>query len=62
MTGQPVRRVVTGHDASNRSVIVADGRDQRIFDDLGEPGLVFQEIWHTTETPAMIDRGQHEAD
>ena len=25
MTGQPVRRVVTGHDASNQSVIVADG-------------------------------------
>ena len=61
MTGQPVRRVVTGHDASNQSVIVADGAATRVYDDLGEPGLVFHEIWHTTETPAIIDRRQHEA-
>ena len=58
----PVRRIVTGHDASNRAIIVADGPTARIFDDLGEEGLVFQEIWHTTETPAIIDRDRREAD
>lgn len=34
----------------------------RRYDDLGEEGLVFQEVWHTTETPAVIDRRQLEAD
>ena len=61
MTG-PVRRIVTGHDASNKAIIVADGPTGRIFDDLGEEGLVFQEIWNTTETPALIDRDRREAD
>jgi hypothetical protein len=59
---EPVRRIVTGHDDSNRAIIVADGPPSRIFDDLGEEGLVFQEIWNTTETPALIDRYRDEAD
>ena len=58
----PVRRVVTGHDADGTAIIVSDGPAQRIFDNLGEEGLVFQEIWHTTETPALIDRDRREAD
>lgn len=45
----PVRRVVTGHDADGRAIIVADGPSARIYDDLGEEGLVFQESRHTTE-------------
>ena len=57
-----VRRIVTGHDEEGRAVIVADGPTSRVFDDLGLDGLVFQEIWHTTETPALIDRAQLEAD
>lgn len=61
LTG-PVRRIITGHDASNKAIIVADGPTERIFDDLGEEGLVFQEIWNTTETPALIDRDRREAD
>ena len=61
LTG-PVRRIVTGHNASNKAIIVADGPTERIFDDLGEDGLVFQEIWNTTETPALIDRDRREAD
>jgi len=61
LTG-PVRRVVTGHDASNQSIIVADGPSARIFDKLGQEGLIFQEIWNTTESPALINRDQQEAD
>lgn len=56
----PVRRIVTGHNASNQSIIVADGPSARIFDNLGQEGLVFQEIWATTQTPAPIDRSQRE--
>jgi mannose-6-phosphate isomerase-like protein (cupin superfamily) len=58
----PVRRVVTGHNAANESIIVADGPSARIFDNLGQEGLVFQEIWATTQTPALVDRDQREVD
>jgi mannose-6-phosphate isomerase-like protein (cupin superfamily) len=58
----PLRRVVTGHDADGKAIIVADGPPSRVYDDLGEEGLVFHEIWHTTETPAQIDRDTREAD
>lgn len=51
-----VRRVVTGHDAHGRSVIASDGPPDRIYRDLGEPGLVFFEVWNTRETPARLDR------
>jgi mannose-6-phosphate isomerase-like protein (cupin superfamily) len=52
----PFRRVVTGHDTQGRAIIVEDGAPSRIFDKLGEPGLVFYEVWNTRETPARIDR------
>jgi mannose-6-phosphate isomerase-like protein (cupin superfamily) len=58
----PVRRVVTGHDADGTAIIVSDGPSSRVFDNLGEEGLVFHEIWHTTEMPALIDRDRREAD
>ena len=58
----PVRRIVTGHNADDQAIIVADGPSARIFDNLGQEGLVFQEIWSTTETPALIDRDQREVD
>ena len=58
----PVRRIITGHDDNGTAIIVADGPTSRIFDALGEEGLVFQEIWHTTETPALIDRDRREAE
>jgi mannose-6-phosphate isomerase-like protein (cupin superfamily) len=61
LTG-PVRRIVTGHNASNQSIIVADGPSERIYDNLGQPGLVFQEIWATMQTPAPIDRDQQRVD
>ena len=54
--GGPVRRIVTGHDAQKRAVIASDGAPERVFDQLGEEGLVFYEIWNTQQTPALIDR------
>uniref|UniRef100_UPI0035C9F29D cupin domain-containing protein n=1 Tax=uncultured Sphingomonas sp. TaxID=158754 RepID=UPI0035C9F29D len=53
---RPVRRIVTGHDASGQSIVTEDGPPSRVFDTLGEPGLVFHEIWSTGATPAMIER------
>lgn len=51
-----MRRIVTGHDAAGRSIVTEDGPPARRYDDLGEPGLVFHEIWHTAQTPAAIER------
>jgi quercetin dioxygenase-like cupin family protein len=49
------RRVVTGHDASGRSVVLEDGpvrRSQAI------PGAVFHELWNTREMPAPVQTAE----
>lgn len=58
--GTSFRRIVTGHTATNRATIVADAPPARVFDNLGEEGLVFYEVWNTRETPALIDRNDAE--
>jgi quercetin dioxygenase-like cupin family protein len=45
------RRVVTGHDAEGRSVVVSDGPAPK---SLKISSAVFHEIWSTTDTPAPI--------
>jgi hypothetical protein len=52
--------VVTGHDSANQALIVSDGPPPRIYDDLGQDGLVFYEVWHTYKTPALIERSEDE--
>ena len=56
---RPVRRVVTGHDAQNRAVILSDAPPPRI-QQVGEHGPVFYEMWNTRETPVRIDRASGE--
>ena len=57
---KPFRRIVTGHDDSGKSVIVEDRHPPRVFDSLGQEGLVFHEVWNTLEAPARIDRAGRE--
>jgi quercetin dioxygenase-like cupin family protein len=45
------RRVVTGHDAAGRSVVLSDGPAPRSHD-VGP--AVFHEVWSTRATPAPI--------
>ncbi|MGP7795583.1 cupin domain-containing protein [Sphingomonas sp. CLY1604] len=54
--GTPFRRIVTGHRSDDRAVIVSDAPPTRVFDQLGEPGLVFYEVWNTCSSPARIGR------
>jgi len=54
-----VRRVVTGHDAEGRSVVVEDGPAPRVFT-LDGRGSAFVELWTTRATPAPIDRASGE--
>lgn len=50
----PVRRVVTGHDASGKAVVLRDGAapNQKVRN----AGIVSTLLWATEETPADISR------
>jgi mannose-6-phosphate isomerase-like protein (cupin superfamily) len=54
------RRVVTGHNASGKAVIIEDGPPTRVAHIGNETGPVFYEVWNTSETPARIDRASLE--
>ena len=56
---KPFRRVVTGHDAAGRAVLLSDAPPTRV-QVVGEHGPTFYEVWNTRETPARIDRGSGE--
>jgi hypothetical protein len=56
----PIRRIVTGHDDSGRSIVQEDGPPARIVTLGGESGTIFQEIWSTRGAPAPIDRASGE--
>src|SRR5258708_35053380 len=49
---KPVRRVVTGHDASGKAVVLMDGPAPN--QKLRNTGLVSTLMWATDETPADI--------
>jgi mannose-6-phosphate isomerase-like protein (cupin superfamily) len=51
-----VRRVVTGHDASGKAVIVADGITPVVHYAPLRPGYSMNEVWATSSTPAVIDQ------
>lgn len=48
------RRIVTGHDAEGKAIIISDAPPA--FSQLvgGPGGPTFFEVWHTLETPALI--------
>jgi hypothetical protein len=56
----PVRRVVTGHDARGRAVILQDGAVPRVQRIGGVHGPLFHEVWNTRATPAPIDAASGE--
>lgn len=56
------RRIVTGHDADNKAIIVSDAPPVLIQLIGGPGGPTFFEVWHTLETPALIDPQPHETD
>lgn len=47
-----VRRVVTGHDRSGRSIIVKDGLAPNVKEMASMPGLALTDLWETTGSPA----------
>lgn len=52
-----IRRVVTGHDAQGKAVIVEDQLAPVVRTDEKRPGYAMTQIWITDSTPAVIDNG-----
>lgn len=48
------RRVVTGHDADGKAIVISDAPPVHTQLVGGPGGPTFFEIWHTLETPALI--------
>ena len=49
-----VRRVVTGHDANGKAIVVSDGPAPFAITNRERPGYVSTDIWRTNATPAAI--------
>lgn len=60
MAERSFRRIVTGHDAAGKAIILADEPPPRVRRVGGSHGPLFFEVWNTRETPARIDRASGE--
>jgi hypothetical protein len=49
-----MRRIVTGHDANGKAIVVEDGQPPVVFTRPEVPGLAFYEVWNTQSSPAKI--------
>jgi len=56
------RRIVTGHDADGKAIIISDAAPALIQLIGGTGGPTFTEVWHTQETPALIQRHSSQFD
>ena len=50
-----IRRVVTGHDANGKAVIVSDGTATDLLERPNRPGVRLVNIWKTDTSPAEYD-------
>ncbi|AOJ94827.1 cupin domain-containing protein [Burkholderia multivorans] len=57
MSFPTIQRIVTGHDADGRAVIVSQGTLPTVVEIAAIPGTVFHEVWSTSGSPAPIDNG-----
>ena len=57
MTFPTIHRVVTGHDANGKAVLVSSGPLPTVVEIAAIPGTVFHEVWSTTGTPAPVGNG-----
>ena len=52
-----IHRVVTGHRADGRAIVIENGPLPRVEELAAIPGTVFHEVWCTTGSPAPVDNG-----
>lgn len=51
-----IRRVITGHDANGRSVVVSDGSAQSVLSRPSRPGVALTDLWLTEQNPVIEER------
>lgn len=56
------RRIVTGHNAEGKAIIISDAPPVNVQLVGGPGGPTFFEVWHTSETPALIHPQPDEQD
>ena len=49
------RRIVTGHNAEGKAIILSDALPGRTYMIGGPNGAKFHEVWNTRQSPALID-------
>ena len=49
-----IRRVVTGHDANGRAVVISDGPAPAVHTNAKRPGYRSTDIWRTAAAPAYV--------
>lgn len=55
MAVKPVRRIVTGHDASGKAIIVSDAPSPHLRASPTRPGVTYTNVWTIDAAPAPID-------
>jgi mannose-6-phosphate isomerase-like protein (cupin superfamily) len=54
LPGRRIRRVITGHDAEGRAVVVADEHAPAVRTNPLRPGHVSTDLWKTASTPVVL--------
>src|SRR5713226_783094 len=52
LMARPMRRILTGHNAQGKSVILSDGPSPHVLELAGMPGLALINLWVTDGAPA----------
>src|SRR2546425_10484242 len=52
LMARPMRRILTGHNAQGRSVILSDGPSPHVLELASMPGLALINLWVTDGAPA----------
>ncbi len=60
MNQRSARRVVTGHDASGKAIVLSDGEPPHITRSEVQAGLAFYELWNTREMPCTVTANESE--
>ena len=55
-----IRRIVTGHDADGKAIIIADGPTPGVKTTPNRPGVIFHNMWTTKSAPARYDGPEEE--
>ena len=56
MSGGKVRRVVTGHDANGKAIVLEDGLAPAVRTNPHRPGHISVDLWKTSDSPVRISR------